>query len=80
MGDSFFKSKWKRYFVVLSNVGLLFFNDPQDAYPKKIFPLNGGFVYAVDPAEVDGSLKVFKVECDAQTEVTLKCASLSDFN
>ena len=65
MGYRFFMQRWEKYFVVLSNVGLLFFDDPHDEYPKKMFPLNGGIMHVVDPIEVDGATTVFMAEFDA---------------
>ena len=44
--------KWTRYFVVLCNVGLLYFKDVLEA-PVDLFPILDCELSAVDPAEVD---------------------------
>ena len=52
--------KWERFFVVLSNVGLLYFSDPLEA-PKDLFPILNCNLATVDPEEAEGCTTVFRL-------------------
>ena len=52
------KTEWKRFYVVLSNVGLLYFNDG-DEKPVDLLPMQECLHSEVDPSEVEGSTTVF---------------------
>ena len=41
-------NKWSRFFVVLSNIGLIYFKDPQEP-PVDIFPILNCRLIEVDP-------------------------------
>ena len=74
----FGSDKWTRYFVVLSNVGLLYFKDPMDP-PVDLFPILNCMLVGVDPALVGGSTTVFRLTY-ARKQLTFRCGSLSEFN
>ena len=62
MSKSLFgKNKWSRFFVVLSNIGLVYFRDPQEA-PVDLFPILNTQLSEVDPEEVGGATTVFRLE------------------
>lgn len=71
-------NKWNRVFVVLSNVGLLYFKDALEA-PMDLFPVIDCELVDVNPDEVDGDLTVFRLEY-SRKQVTFKCSSLSECN
>lgn len=71
-------NKWTRLFVVLSNVGLLYFKDALEA-PVDLFPVIDCELKDVNPEEVDGDLTVFRLEY-SRKQVTFKCSSLSECN
>ena len=73
----FGKNKWNRFFVVLSNVGLLYFKDPLES-PVDLFPILNCQLTEVDPDEVGGATTVFRLE-HARKQVTFRCGSLSEF-
>ena len=68
---------WKRFFVVLSNVGLLYFKDPIDA-PMDLFPVLNCVFSGVDPEDVGGCTTVFRLEY-SRKQVTFRCGSLSEY-
>ena len=74
----FGSDKWTRYFVVLSNVGLLYFKDPMEP-PVDLFPILNCMLVGVDPALVGGCTTVFRLTY-ARKQVTFRCGSLSEFN
>ena len=67
-----------RQFVVLSNVGLLYFKDPLDT-PVDLFPVLNCVLNEVSPDEVEGSTTVFRLEY-VRKQVTFRCVSHSEFN
>ena len=73
----FGKNKWSRFFVVLSNIGLIYFKDPMEA-PVDLFPILNCRLIEVDPEEVGGATTVFRLE-HTRKQVTFRCASLSEF-
>ena len=70
--------KWTRYFVVLSNIGLLYFKDVLEA-PVDLFPILNCELSAVDPDEVDQHTTVFRLEF-VRKRVTFRCGSLSEYD
>jgi len=70
-------SKWTRFFVVLSNIGLLYFKDVLEP-PVDLFPILNCVLVDVDPEEVSGSTTVFRLE-HGRKKATFKCVSLSEY-
>ena len=73
----FGKNKWSRFFVVLSNIGLIYFKDPMEA-PVDLFPILNCRLIEVDPEQVGGATTVFRLE-HTRKQVTFRCASLSEY-
>ena len=76
----FGKNKWNRFFVVLSNIGLIYFKDPMET-PVDLYPILNCQLIEVDPDEVGGATTVFRLEQNnnTQKQVTFRCASLIEF-
>ena len=55
----FGRLSWTRYFSVLTNVGLLYFDDPR-GQPNAFFPMFGVRHVIVRPEEVDGCTTAFR--------------------
>ena len=70
-------NKWTRVFVVLSNVGLLYFKDVLDP-PVDLFPILNCELQEVDPSEADEYTTVFRLEF-TRKRVTLRCGTLSEY-
>ena len=77
MSKGMFGKNWNRFFVVLSNVGLIYFKDPMEA-PVDLFPILNCRLIEVDPDEVGGATTVFRLE-HTRKQVTFRCGSLSEF-
>ena len=75
--NPFGKRSWKRYFAVLSNVGLLYFSNPQGS-PSGLYLLDCKYA-VVDPEEVGGCTTAFRLTY-SQTQVVFRCDNLSEFN
>ena len=76
------KNKWPRNFVVLTNVGLIYFEGNHLDLNDKTFgfvPINipDFRVVEVDSSEAGGALTVFGLEHGGKRRVTLRCSSLT---
>lgn len=70
--------QWTKVFVVLSNVGLLYFKDVLDP-PIDFFPILNCELREVSPAEVDQNVNVFGLVF-ASKQVTFKCCSTQEYH
>ena len=73
----FGKRNWKRYFAVLSNVGLLYFSNPQQS-PSGLYLLDCKFE-PVNPDEIGGCTTAFRLQY-AKDQVVFRSDNLSEFN
>ena len=72
------KANWKNKFVVLSNIGLLYFESVTEA-PKGFIPIvDSTQLVEVNPEEVAGDKTVFRLT-HAQKQLTLRCRSLTEY-
>lgn len=71
------KNRWKSFFVVLTNVGVLCFEDPSED-PKIFLPILDCQLFEVDPEEAFGDTTVFRLE-HTRKSVTLRCATLTEY-
>ena len=74
----FNKVYWKQVFVVLTNVGLLYFDDPKSA-PKDLFPVLNCNIEYVPPTKVKGITTAFRLKM-YNKKITFNCCSLSEFD
>ena len=73
----FGKRNWKRYFAVLSNVGLLYFSNPQGS-PTGLYLLDCKFE-PVNPDEIGGCTTAFRLQY-TKDQVVFRTDNLSEFN
>ena len=74
----FGRCSWHRYFVVLSNVGIMYFTDPAGS-PLELFQLLDCKFEMVDPDDVDGCTTAFRLLYPLQ-QVTFRCETLSEYD
>jgi len=78
MKPGFFgKANWKQKFVVLSNVGLLYFKDPLGK-PQDLFPVIDCEIVKI-PLEQLNEKFAFKLVYSRKT-LTFRCSSMSEFD
>ena len=74
----FGKIYWQRHYVVLSNVGLLYFKDPLQSQCD-LFPILNCEMHEIDPSTVNGETTVFRLE-NGRRNITFKTGSLSEYS
>ena len=74
---AFLKTKWEERFVVLTNVGLLYFSDPH-LPPLDLFPVLDCEIVKVPANEVKGDENTFKLVYLTK-HVTFQCASRAEY-
>jgi hypothetical protein len=70
-------TRWEERFVVLTNVGLLYFTDPHQA-PLDLFPVLDCEIVKVPPNEVKGNECTFKL-IYLTKNVTFQCSNAAEF-
>ena len=69
------KVKWEIVFVVLSNVGLLFF-DKKIEKPTELIPILNSHIEFIHPSQVEGCTTVFSFTIPKR-RLVFRCYSLS---
>lgn len=72
-----FHTNWTEKFCVLTNVGLLYYNDPSDK-PRNLFPLMESKIIFIPEREC-GKKFAFRIE-SLKEKITFACPSEEEFN